>query len=214
MLECVISGSRSDPWTLPRMQPQFSHLLPLNQNDLNRRGPLWNGKIYDEPPRNSMGKLHTNLNWNKVKKIVHFQVLVPFDPFYLKTTFIDKWRHVQSRETGNIGYTRHMTNTNKTTQKTKEISNSKMLDIINSKHAQKTQYDMSPRTNNWINQKQKLHMGPCLLTDRDKMSNLYRGPSIHAPYQVTFHLAKRFQRRRFFRNRPNKNKNCQWRPYF
>ena len=135
MLECVISGSRSDPWTLPRMQPQFSHLLPLNQNDLNRRGPLWNGKIYDEPPRNSMGKLHTNLNWNKVKKIVHFQVLVPFD---LKTTFIDKWRRVQSRETGNIWYTRHMTNTNKTTQKTKEMSNSKMLDIINSKHAQKT----------------------------------------------------------------------------
>ena len=30
---------------------------------------------------------------------------------------------------------------------------------------------------------------PCLLTDRDKMSNLYRGPSIDASYQVSVHLA-------------------------
>jgi hypothetical protein len=37
---------------------------------------------------------------------------------------------------------------------------------------------------------------PCLLTDRDEMSNLYRGPSIDASYQVSVHLAKRFQRRR------------------
>jgi hypothetical protein len=84
MLECVISGSRSDPWTLPRMQPQFSHLLPLNQNNLNRRGPLWNGKIYDEPPRNSMGKLHTNLNWKKVKILSTFRCWFPLIPFISK----------------------------------------------------------------------------------------------------------------------------------
>jgi hypothetical protein len=30
----------------------------------------------------------------------------------------------------------------------------------------------------------------------DEMSNLYRGPSIDASYQVSVHLAKRFQRRR------------------
>jgi hypothetical protein len=30
---------------------------------------------------------------------------------------------------------------------------------------------------------------PCLLTDLDKMSNLYRGPSIDASYQVAAHLA-------------------------
>jgi hypothetical protein len=36
---------------------------------------------------------------------------------------------------------------------------------------------------------------PCWLTDGDEMSNLYRGPSIDASYQVTVHLAKRFQRR-------------------
>ena len=51
---------------------------------------------------------------------------------------------------------------------------------------------------------------PCLLTDRDKMSNRYRGPSIYASYQDLVHLAKRFQRRRFFRNQPIRNKNCMW----
>jgi hypothetical protein len=38
---------------------------------------------------------------------------------------------------------------------------------------------------------------PCLLTDRDGLSILYRGPSIDASCQVSDHLAKRFQRRRF-----------------
>jgi hypothetical protein len=33
--------------------------------------------------------------------------------------------------------------------------------------------------------------------DQDKMSNLYREPSIDASYQVSVHLAKWFQRRRF-----------------
>ena len=33
---------------------------------------------------------------------------------------------------------------------------------------------------------------PCLLTDRDEISNLYRRPSIDASYQVSVHLAKRF----------------------
>jgi hypothetical protein len=32
--------------------------------------------------------------------------------------------------------------------------------------------------------------------DRDEMSNLYRGPSIDASYQVSLHLAEGFQRRR------------------
>ena len=36
---------------------------------------------------------------------------------------------------------------------------------------------------------------PCLLTDRDEISNLYKGPSIDASYEVLHHLAKRFQRR-------------------
>jgi copper oxidase (laccase) domain-containing protein len=32
--------------------------------------------------------------------------------------------------------------------------------------------------------------------DQDKMSKLYRGPSIDASYQVSVHLAEGFQRRR------------------
>ena len=53
---------------------------------------------------------------------------------------------------------------------------------------------------------------PCLLTDRDEISNLYRRPSINVSYQVLVHLAKWFQRRRFFRNQPIRNKNCLWQP--
>jgi hypothetical protein len=35
--------------------------------------------------------------------------------------------------------------------------------------------------------------------DQDKISNLYRGPGIDASYQVSVHLAKQFQRRRFLK---------------
>jgi hypothetical protein len=51
---------------------------------------------------------------------------------------------------------------------------------------------------------------PCLLTDRDEMSNLYRGPSIDASYQVSVHLAKWFLEK-IFKNRTIRNKNCLWR---
>jgi hypothetical protein len=44
------------------------------------------------------------------------------------------------------------------------------------------------------------------------MSKVYREPSIDATYQVSVHLAKRFQRWRFFRNQPIRNKNCLWWP--
>ena len=52
---------------------------------------------------------------------------------------------------------------------------------------------------------------PCLLTDQDEMSNLYREPAIDAAYQALVHLAKRFQRR-FKKNQPIRNKNCLWWP--
>jgi hypothetical protein len=47
-----------------------------------------------------------------------------------------------------------------------------------------------------INQSEKKNelWWPCLLTDRDEMSNLYRGPAIDASYHVSVQLAKRFQR--------------------
>ena len=71
--------------------------------------------------------------------------------------------------------------------------------------------------NRWIFRNQPIRntnclWRPCLLTDRDKMSHLHRGPSIDSSYQVSVHLAKRFQRRRFFRNQPIRNKNCLWQP--
>jgi predicted aminopeptidase len=46
------------------------------------------------------------------------------------------------------------------------------------------------------NRKKNCPWRPCLLTDRDEMSNLYKEPSIDASYQVSVHLAKRFRRRR------------------
>jgi hypothetical protein len=52
------------------------------------------------------------------------------------------------------------------------------------------------KKNQPIRNKNRL-LRPCLLMDRDGMSNLYRGPSIHAFYQVSDHLDKWFQRRRF-----------------
>ena len=51
---------------------------------------------------------------------------------------------------------------------------------------------------------------PYLLTIGAEMSNIYRGTSIDASYQVSVHLAKRFQE--IFRNRPIRNKNCLWWP--
>jgi hypothetical protein len=38
-----------------------------------------------------------------------------------------------------------------------------------------------------------------LLTDQDEMSNLHRGHSIDASYQVSVNLARQFQRRRFLK---------------
>ena len=35
-----------------------------------------------------------------------------------------------------------------------------------------------------------------MLTDRDEMSNTYRGSSLDASYQISVHLAEKFQRRR------------------
>ena len=61
---------------------------------------------------------------------------------------------------------------------------------------------------------------PCLLMDRERMSILYRGPSIDASYRVSVHLAEGFQRRRLKcekltddrRRMPNdgKSSHCLW----
>ena len=53
---------------------------------------------------------------------------------------------------------------------------------------------------------------PCLLTNRDEISNLYRGHSKDDSYQGSIHLAKWFQRR-FISNQPIRKKNGMWWPY-
>jgi hypothetical protein len=62
------------------------------------------------------------------------------------------------------------------------------------------------------NQKQELAMFAMFVNGWDEMNNLYRGHSIDVFYQDLVHLAMQFQRRRFFRNRQIRNKNCMWWP--
>ena len=49
---------------------------------------------------------------------------------------------------------------------------------------------------NWPIRKKNHLWQSCLFTDRDEMSNLYRGPSTDASHQVSVHLAEGFHRRR------------------
>jgi hypothetical protein len=48
-----------------------------------------------------------------------------------------------------------------------------------------------------VNQKQKSSVAAMFVNGSGRNEHLYRGPSIDASYQVSDHLAKRFQRRRF-----------------
>ena len=50
------------------------------------------------------------------------------------------------------------------------------------------------------NQKQELPVAAVFVNGSELNEHLYRGPSKDASYQVLIHLARRFQRRRFFRN--------------
>ena len=62
------------------------------------------------------------------------------------------------------------------------------------------------------NQKQELPMVAMFVNGSELNEHLYRGPSKDASQQVSVHLTKRLQRRRFFRNQPIINKNCLWWP--
>jgi hypothetical protein len=58
------------------------------------------------------------------------------------------------------------------------------------------------------NQKQELPVA-AMFSNGSKVNEQ---SSKDASYQVSIHFAKRFQRRRFSRNQPIRNKNCLWRP--
>jgi hypothetical protein len=51
-----------------------------------------------------------------------------------------------------------------------------------------------------------------LLTDWDEISNLYRGPSIDASYQVSVQLAKQFQGRIFLEIDQSETRIIMWWP--
>ena len=53
----------------------------------------------------------------------------------------------------------------------------------------------------------------CLLAEWNQMKMLHRGSYIDVFCQVWLHFAKQFQRRRFFKQQPIRNKNCPWQPY-
>ena len=55
---------------------------------------------------------------------------------------------------------------------------------------------------------------PVSFTFHSALRKINAESSIHvdASNQVSVHMAKQFQRRRFFRNRPLRNKNCMWWP--
>ena len=50
----------------------------------------------------------------------------------------------------------------------------------------------------WANQKQELPVAAMFVNGLGRNKHFFRGPSIDASYQVSVHLAKRFQRRSFF----------------
>ena len=54
---------------------------------------------------------------------------------------------------------------------------------------------------------------PMSLTFHSALRKRNTEPSIGAFHHISVHLAKQFQRRRYFRNRPIRNKSRQWRPY-
>ena len=62
------------------------------------------------------------------------------------------------------------------------------------------------------NQKQESPVMAMFVNGSGQIEHLYRGPPLDDTYQVSVHLAKRFQRRRIFRNQPIRNKNCLWWP--
>ena len=62
------------------------------------------------------------------------------------------------------------------------------------------------------NQKHELPVAAMFVYGSQLDEQSLQSPSKDASYQISIHLAKGFQRRRFFRNQPIRSKNCLWWP--
>jgi hypothetical protein len=69
------------------------------------------------------------------------------------------------------------------------------------------------KSTNYTNQKQEFPVAAMFVNgsklNEQPLSRTFQG---YASYQLSIHLAKRFQRRRLFRNQPIRNKNWLWWP--
>ena len=63
-----------------------------------------------------------------------------------------------------------------------------------------------------LNRNKNCSWQPYVLAKQNEMKKLYRGPYIDASCKVWHHLAKQFQRRRFFNISQSENNNCSWWP--
>ena len=95
----------------------------------------------------------------------------------------------KTNEHNKIQFQRHFS-VHFSTSFTKAIVHSEVLEEIESSFRGE---DLFKSTN----QKQELPVAAMFVKNRDKMFNLYRGSPIDASYQVSVHLAMRFQRGRF-----------------
>ena len=69
-------------------------------------------------------------------------------------------------------------------------------------------------SNRWVQRLEAQWAEPVSLNFHSALRKFNTEPSIHvdASYQILVHMAKQFQRRRIFRNRPIRSKNCMWWP--
>jgi hypothetical protein len=82
------------------------------------------------------------------------------------------------------------------------------------KRGNQNPYIEEEQTTQWPKELEAQWAEAVSVTFHSAFRKLNTEPSIHvgASYQFSVHMAKQFQRRRFFRNRPIRNKNCMWWP--
>jgi hypothetical protein len=82
------------------------------------------------------------------------------------------------------------------------------------KRGNQNPYIEEEQTTQWPKELEAQWAEAVSVTFHSAFRKLNTEPSIHVDvsYQFSVHMAKQFQRRRFFRNRPIRNKNCMWWP--